>query len=54
MSQSAQFAPFTHDYIYYNSTPDEHIIYNPEITVPNSYRGSAVYVIASYFWGCLD
>jgi hypothetical protein len=45
VSQSAQFAPFTHDYLYDTSTPDRHTIYNPEITVENTYRGSAVYVI---------
>jgi len=42
VSQSAQFAPFTHDYLYDTSTPDRHTIYNPDITVPNNYRGSAV------------
>ena len=44
VSQSAQFAPFTHDYLYDDSTPDRHTIYNPEITVQNTYRGSAVCV----------
>ena len=44
VSQSAQFAPFTHDYLYDDSTPDKHTIYNPEITVENTYKGSAVYV----------
>jgi Beta-glucan synthesis-associated protein SKN1/KRE6/Sbg1 len=43
-SQSAQFAPFTHDYVYLNDTADEWTIYNTSMTVPNSYRGSAVYV----------
>ncbi|THH16891.1 hypothetical protein EW146_g3823 [Bondarzewia mesenterica] len=42
VSQSAQFAPFTHDYIYLNSTQNEWQIYNDTITTPNSYRGSAV------------
>lgn len=42
VSQSAQFAPFTHDYLYDDSTPDRHTIYNPDITVKNTYRGSAV------------
>ncbi|KAI3607332.1 glycoside hydrolase family 16 protein [Moniliophthora roreri] len=32
-SQSAQFAPFTHDY-------DNYVIYDPSITYPNSYVGS--------------
>lgn len=42
VSQSAQFAPFTHDYIYLNSTADEWTVYNPSISVPNPYKGSAV------------
>lgn len=42
VSQSAQFAPFTHDYLFDNSTSDRYTIYNREITVPNNYRGSAV------------
>ena len=36
-SQSAQFAPMTHDYLYGNSTPDQWTIYNPNITRPNPY-----------------
>lgn len=44
VSQSAQFAPFTHDYLYDDSTPDRHTIYNPAITVENTYKGSAVCV----------
>ena len=51
VSQSAQFAPFTHDYLYDNSTPDKHTIYNPAITVENTYKGSAVYVIMSSLLG---
>lgn len=42
VSQSAQFAPFTHDYLFDNSTSDKYTIFNNSITVPNSYRGSAV------------
>ncbi|KAI1798328.1 beta-glucan synthesis-associated [Ganoderma leucocontextum] len=42
VSQSAQFAPFTHDYLYLNDTTDEYTIYNPLITRANDYRGSAV------------
>ncbi|THG94110.1 hypothetical protein EW026_g7294 [Hermanssonia centrifuga] len=42
VSQSAQFAPFTHDYLYGNSTQDQFLIHSPDITAPNSYRGSAV------------
>ena len=44
VSQSAQFAPFTHDYLYNNATPDAFTVYDPTITRPNDYRGSAVYV----------
>ena len=44
VSQSTQFAPFMHDYLYDDSTPNKHMIYNPEITVENTYKGSAVYV----------
>jgi len=40
-SQSAQFAPFTHDYLYLNATTDEFDIFN-QTTVPNTYHGSAV------------
>jgi len=50
VSQSAQFAPFTHDYLYDNSTSDKHTIFTPEITVPNTYRGSAVCVTVSPLW----
>ena len=46
-SQSAQFAPFTHDYIYLNDTTDEWDIFDPT-TVPNTYRGSAVYVVSLF------
>ena len=42
VSQSAQFAPFTHDYIYLNASADEWTVYNAEISRPNSYLGSAV------------
>lgn len=42
VSQSAQFAPFTHDYLYDNSTTDNHQISDPSRTRPNSYHGSAV------------
>lgn len=47
VSQSAQFAPFSHEYLFDNSTPENYMIYNPGITVPNTYRGSAVYVTMS-------
>ncbi|KAK7691618.1 hypothetical protein QCA50_005017 [Cerrena zonata] len=42
VSQSAQFAPFTHDYLYANDTQDAWWIYNSEITHANDYKGSAV------------
>ncbi|KAI0090615.1 beta-glucan synthesis-associated [Irpex rosettiformis] len=42
VSQSAQFAPFTHDYLYVNDTTDAFNIFTPDITKPNGYRGSAV------------
>lgn len=42
VSQSGQFAPFTHDYLFLNDTRDEWLIHTPNITTPNSYRGSAV------------
>ncbi|KAF9219112.1 beta-glucan synthesis-associated [Gyrodon lividus] len=42
VSQSGQFAPFTRDYMYLNDTQEEWVVYTPNVTVPNSYRGSAV------------
>ncbi|EJF56767.1 beta-glucan synthesis-associated [Dichomitus squalens LYAD-421 SS1] len=42
VSQSAQFAPFTHDYTYGNDTENEWWIYDPSITRPNDYKGSAI------------
>jgi hypothetical protein len=44
-SQSAQFSPFSHDYTHLNDTLDEWNIFDPTMTVPNTYHGSAVYVI---------
>ncbi|KAJ6475256.1 beta-glucan synthesis-associated [Mycena vitilis] len=41
VSQSAQFAPFTHDYDYANDT-DSWTVYDTSLTRPNSYKGSAV------------
>jgi beta-glucan synthesis-associated protein KRE6 len=41
----AQFAPFSHDYTYLNDTLDEWNIFDPTMTVPNTYHGSAVYVV---------
>ena len=38
VSQSAQFAPFTHDYLYGNATTDEWDIYDASITRANSYK----------------
>lgn len=54
VSQSAQFAPFTHDYLYDNSTSDRHMIYNPAITVENPYKGSAVYVTMFFLLVCFS
>jgi len=42
VSQSAQFAPFAHDYVYLNDTSAEWMVYNSSISWPNTYRGSAV------------
>ncbi|KIY51861.1 SKN1-domain-containing protein, partial [Fistulina hepatica ATCC 64428] len=40
VSQSAQFAPFTHDYVFGNTTEDEWKVWDPTISRQNSYRGS--------------
>jgi hypothetical protein len=37
-SQSAQFAPFTHDYLYGNATADQWTVFDPTITMPNTYK----------------
>lgn len=42
VSQSGQFAPFTHDYVYLNDTQDEWFINTPDLTRANPYQGSAV------------
>jgi len=42
VSQSAQFAPFSHDYVYANTTQDEWWVYNETITQSNTYVGSAL------------
>ncbi|KAF8624603.1 hypothetical protein AX17_007096 [Amanita inopinata Kibby_2008] len=42
VSQSAQFAPFTHDYIYGNTSNDQFQIFDDTKSVANPYRGSAV------------
>ncbi|KAI0365988.1 beta-glucan synthesis-associated [Pilatotrama ljubarskyi] len=42
VSQSAQFAPFTHDYLYVNDTQDAWWIYDESRTRPNTYKGSAI------------
>ncbi|KAG6860572.1 hypothetical protein C0995_009717 [Termitomyces sp. Mi166 len=41
-SMSAQFAPFSADYTYLNASADQWEIFSPNVTRPNSYRGSAV------------
>ena len=38
VSQSARFAPFTHDYLYQNDTQDKWHIYSPNITTPDSHQ----------------
>ncbi|KAJ7087387.1 beta-glucan synthesis-associated [Mycena crocata] len=42
VSQSAQFAPFTHDYNYATDTADAWTVYDTSKSRPNSYKGSAV------------
>lgn len=42
VSQSAQFAPFTANYLFLQDTTDEYTIYNPAVTVQNDYHGSAM------------
>ncbi|KAF9443205.1 glycoside hydrolase family 16 protein [Macrolepiota fuliginosa MF-IS2] len=42
VSQSAQFAPFTHDYFYDNTTTSSAQIFDDTRTRENSYHGSAV------------
>ncbi|KAF8066469.1 beta-glucan synthesis-associated protein-domain-containing protein [Lyophyllum atratum] len=42
VSQSAQFAPFTHDYLYGNGTKEEWEVFSPDVTRANTYHGSAV------------
>ncbi|KAJ7498598.1 beta-glucan synthesis-associated [Mycena latifolia] len=39
VSQSAQFAPFTHDYDINTATADAWTIYNTSVTRPNGYKG---------------
>lgn len=41
VSQSAQFAPFTHDYLY-GLDSESWTLYNASVTRPNTYKGSAV------------
>lgn len=41
VSQSAQFAPFTANYLY-NTDASSWTVYDTDITRPNSYKGSAV------------
>ena len=42
VSQSAQFAPFTHDYLYLNESTEYWENFNAPGTRPNAFRGSAV------------
>lgn len=41
VSQSAQFAPFNHDYVSSNTSSDV-TFFNPAITAQNTYQGSAL------------
>lgn len=55
ISQSAQFAPFSHDYIYLNDTEQEWKVYNPSISWANEYRYVSdlqVWYIADNLLGC--
>ncbi|GJJ12902.1 hypothetical protein Clacol_007148 [Clathrus columnatus] len=47
VSQSAQFAPFSADYAYSNSTPSI-TVYTPNMTRENSYHGSGLQQAISY------
>ena len=49
VSQSAQFAPFYHDYVSLNGT-GQATFFNPAITAQNTYQGSAlcVYIFVSF------
>jgi len=38
ISQSAQFAPFSHDYVFANDTTDKWEVFNAGISRPNNYR----------------
>ncbi|KAG6842835.1 hypothetical protein H0H87_010006, partial [Tephrocybe sp. NHM501043] len=42
VSQSAHFAPFTADYSLNTVTADQWMIYTPNVTRANDYKGSAV------------
>jgi beta-glucanase (GH16 family) len=51
VSQSAQFAPYTHDYLYGNATNDQFEIFNADNTRANPYKGSAVQQAVSTLTG---
>ena len=38
VSQSAQFAPFTHDYLYANDTTEDFEVFSTDISHANAYR----------------
>jgi len=38
VSQSAQFAPFSHDYVYTNDTSDKWEVFNTNSSRPNTYK----------------
>ena len=45
ISQSAQFAPFSHDYVYANDTTDKWKVFNTDISRPNNYRYALFLII---------
>lgn len=49
VSQSAQFAPFSHDYVYANDTSDEWEVFNTNISRPNTYKYALLLTIYDVF-----
>jgi hypothetical protein len=49
ISQSAQFAPFSHDYVFANDTSDKWKVFNTNISRPNTYK----YAFISYNLRCI-
>lgn len=48
VSQSAQFAPFTHDYDMIMDTEDQFVIYSPDVTRQNGYKYVTPPLLSSY------